>query len=415
MQPLRATLATTLAQLMWGVDVGVDVGNSSSLQSQAHAAAGPAGRIIAVQRGSGGDANGGGCFGGRADGGGGGGDSSCSGSEFSCSGAGGGGGGGGSSSIGGGSGSEHNAIDAHRVLLGFDDLDAPAYGSWQPSIKHLLPPRHSALRPPPLSSASTNDAAVGPIPPPPAAPPAPALLTRGQRLLRAWGIGNGGAASAVAPSAPAAPSAAALPPVAAAAGWVAGRSPLPVANAAAVPRAAAGLQLLLSGRQSSGGAAAAVTAATAAALAATVPRAAAQENDAPRQPLVRETSWRPSNSEEPHWRALERQYFVLLTYGLLVSMTVVAVAAPNIGVALSVIGDLAGTVQAFIVPGAILFALAAAADRSQSGHAQRDAAGCSGSGGGVGPRSRFVQAAAGAAVLCLGSALLINGILRRVL
>ena len=184
------------------------------------------------------------------------------------------------------------------------------------------------------------------------------------------------------PAAPAAPSAAALPPVAAAAGWVAGRSPLPVANAAAVPRAAAGLQLLLSGRQSSGGAAAAVTAATAAALAATVPRAAAQENDAPRQPLVRETSWRPSNSEEPHWRALERQYFVLLTYGLLVSMTVVAVAAPNIGVALSVIGDLAGTVQAFIVPGAILFALAAAADRSQSGHAQRDAAGCSGSGGG---------------------------------
>jgi hypothetical protein len=61
--------------------------------------------------------------------------------------------------------------------------------------------------------------------------------------------------------------------------------------------------------------------------------------------------------EQPRWQRLEQRWYYTLTYGLLVSMVLVAVLVPSIWSALSLIGDLACTTQAFMLPGAIALVL----------------------------------------------------------
>ena len=56
-------------------------------------------------------------------------------------------------------------------------------------------------------------------------------------------------------------------------------------------------------------------------------------------------------------QAFEARHFLLLTYSLLTAGVLVAALVPNIWVALSVIGDCASTLEAFIVPGLVALAL----------------------------------------------------------
>jgi hypothetical protein len=64
-------------------------------------------------------------------------------------------------------------------------------------------------------------------------------------------------------------------------------------------------------------------------------------------------------SDQPRWQHLEQRWYYTLTYGLLVAMVLVAALVPSIWSALSLIGDLACTTQAFMLPGAIALVLAA--------------------------------------------------------
>jgi ABC-type phosphate transport system permease subunit len=94
---------------------------------------------------------------------------------------------------------------------------------------------------------------------------------------------------------------------------------------------------------------------------------------------------------------LENKWFFPLTYGILLSTTAVAVLVPNIWAALSVVGDLASTVQAFILPALIGLALTL----SQPWKQQQ-------TGGGV------TNVLVGTVVLVLGVSLFANGIIQRV-
>lgn len=59
------------------------------------------------------------------------------------------------------------------------------------------------------------------------------------------------------------------------------------------------------------------------------------------------------------WQKNEQRWYYPLTYGLLVALIMMAILVPNIWQALSAIGDLASTVQAFVIPGLIATVLAA--------------------------------------------------------
>jgi hypothetical protein len=76
--------------------------------------------------------------------------------------------------------------------------------------------------------------------------------------------------------------------------------------------------------------------------------------------------------QQQHWQRQEQRYYYLLTYGLLVVMVLCAIIVPNIWAALSAIGDLASTIQAFIVPGIIAVVLSirspAALNKQQQQH-----------------------------------------------
>jgi hypothetical protein len=66
----------------------------------------------------------------------------------------------------------------------------------------------------------------------------------------------------------------------------------------------------------------------------------------------------PPQQQQPRWQQLEQRWYYTLTYGLLLSMVLVAVLVPSIWSALSLIGDLACTTQAFMLPGMIALVLA---------------------------------------------------------
>ncbi|WIA19762.1 hypothetical protein OEZ85_005676 [Tetradesmus obliquus] len=186
---------------------------------------------------------------------------------------------------------DHNPIDDSRVLLSFDSMDQPAFGSWAPGF----------------------------------------LFRRSSR--------SGEAASTAA----------------AAPGWF---SRLSAASGASSSSGAAATPANLSG---AGAAAAAGTASNAAA--------------AVRGPL--------------RWQQQEQRWYYVLTYGLLAGMVVVAVAASNIWEVLSAVGDLASTIQAFVVPGLIALVLAELLLRA-------------------------VHYVGGSFVIALGLALFANGIYQRV-
>ncbi|WIA40039.1 hypothetical protein OEZ86_013460 [Tetradesmus obliquus] len=171
---------------------------------------------------------------------------------------------------------DHNPIDDSRVLLSFDSMDQPAFGSWAPGF----------------------------------------LFRRSSR--------SGEAASTAA----------------AAPGWF---SRLSAASGASSSSGAAATPANLSG---AGAAAAAGTDSNAAA--------------AVRWPL--------------RWQQQEQRWYYVLTYGLLAGMVVVAVAASNIWEVLSAVGDLASTIQAFVVPGLIALVLAVPSRAAAAAAAEATAA-----------------------------------------
>jgi hypothetical protein len=132
------------------------------------------------------------------------------------------------------------------------------------------------------------------------------------------------------------------------------------------------------------------------------------------------------------WQDLEQAVYYPLTYGLLAGIVLAAVAVTNIYQAVSFVGDIASTVQAFIVPGVLAIALVV----QQRGQIRAAAAAAAAAfmpvdverGGPAGvstdspapsfkvsvPVGSVLYAAAGAFVLVLGLALFSNGVYERV-
>lgn len=147
----------------------------------------------------------------------------------------------------------------------------------------------------------------------------------------------------------------------------------------------------------------------------------------------------PSPSGPQLWQVLEQATYYPLTYGLLAAMVLVAVLVRNIYQAVSAVGDIASTTQAFIVPGAIAIALVVQA-RAQLRAAVTAAAAAllshqddieaTGSTIGADPAAELpggrgwvmggvsagsvLYAAAGATVLLLGLGLFGNGVYERI-
>eukprot|EP00879_Flechtneria_rotunda_P012528 GHRR01013081.1.p1 GENE.GHRR01013081.1~~GHRR01013081.1.p1 ORF type:complete len:250 (+),score=83.49 GHRR01013081.1:321-1070(+) len=107
---------------------------------------------------------------------------------------------------------------------------------------------------------------------------------------------------------------------------------------------------------------------------------------------------------------IESEHYSILTYGILISIVATAVLVPDIWAALSIVGDLASTVQAFVVPALIGLALAAGkqfvAGSGQKVLAAADGSSSSGAG---------LQRVMSVVVLVMGITLFGNGILQRVL
>eukprot|EP00882_Tetradesmus_deserticola_P009078 GHRQ01009577.1.p4 GENE.GHRQ01009577.1~~GHRQ01009577.1.p4 ORF type:complete len:133 (+),score=81.44 GHRQ01009577.1:773-1171(+) len=99
---------------------------------------------------------------------------------------------------------------------------------------------------------------------------------------------------------------------------------------------------------------------------------------------------------------IEARHYPLLTYGILASTLATAVLVPDIWAALSIVGDLASTMQAFVVPGLIGLALVAGKHLATTD--------VEGSAKGSG-----LQRVMALLVLGLGVALFGNGILQRVM
>eukprot|EP00878_Enallax_costatus_P026936 GHUV01028951.1.p1 GENE.GHUV01028951.1~~GHUV01028951.1.p1 ORF type:complete len:247 (+),score=76.73 GHUV01028951.1:660-1400(+) len=104
---------------------------------------------------------------------------------------------------------------------------------------------------------------------------------------------------------------------------------------------------------------------------------------------------------------LESKHYTVLTYGILASTVATAVLVPDIWAALSIVGDLASTVQAFVVPALIGLALAAGKHlQGAKGAAALDGSSSSNAG---------MQKLMSVIVLAMGVTLFGNGILQRVL
>jgi amino acid permease len=103
---------------------------------------------------------------------------------------------------------------------------------------------------------------------------------------------------------------------------------------------------------------------------------------------------------------IEQKHYTVLTYGILASTVATAVLVPDIWAALSIVGDLASTVQAFVVPALIGLALAAGKHLQGAKGAALDSSSSS---------SAWFQKLMSLLVLAVGVALFGNGILQRVL
>lgn len=131
------------------------------------------------------------------------------------------------------------------------------------------------------------------------------------------------------------------------------------------------------------------------------------------------------------WQDLEQAVYFPMTYGLLAGLVLAAVAVTNIYQAVSIVGDIACTVQAFIVPGLLAIALvvqhlgqirAAAAGAAaafmpidvERGGPRFDAGRTATSFKAPVPVGSVLYAAAGAFGLVLGVALFSNGVYERV-
>jgi hypothetical protein len=140
-----------------------------------------------------------------------------------------------------------------------------------------------------------------------------------------------------------------------------------------------------------------------------------------------QTDLEVSPQERRIWQDLEQAVYYPLTYGLLAAMVLAAVAVTNIFQAVSAVGDIASTMQAFIVPG--LIALALTVQQREKLRAASVAAAAVFAGDlewGLGrmpdgkPIRLFVSwdsvwyAGAGCFVLVLGLALFSNGVYERV-
>jgi hypothetical protein len=99
--------------------------------------------------------------------------------------------------------------------------------------------------------------------------------------------------------------------------------------------------------------------------------------------------------QQPRWQQLEQRWYFTLTYGLLLCMVLAAVLVPSIWSALSLIGDLACTTQAFMLPGAIALVLTIKHD-------------------GVATATGGAYVVLSGFVLLLGMALFANGVWQRV-
>ena len=106
----------------------------------------------------------------------------------------------------------------------------------------------------------------------------------------------------------------------------------------------------------------------------------------------------------PEAAKIESQNFPLLTYGTLIAATATAVLVPNIWAALSIVGDLASTVQAFILPAIIGLALATKESFKKLAAQKGDKGEANG-----------LQVLLGTVVLVIGVALFANGIVQRVM
>jgi Transmembrane amino acid transporter protein len=109
--------------------------------------------------------------------------------------------------------------------------------------------------------------------------------------------------------------------------------------------------------------------------------------------------------------AITNKYYVPLTYGILLAAVATAVLVPDIWAALSVVGDLASTIQAFVVPGLIGLALVAGRGLAP-GSGPKSGGGSSSSDSNSG---QALQRVIAAGVLVLGVALFGNGVLQRVM
>jgi hypothetical protein len=151
--------------------------------------------------------------------------------------------------------------------------------------------------------------------------------------------------------------------------------------------------------------------------------AAAADEEGLQQPLLTPSSRdAPSATTHGHTAgttdaaAFEARYFYLLTYSLLTAAAAVAILVPNIWVALSAIGDIATTVEAFIVPGVIAMVVAWAAAKGSS---RGRTAASLGDGEAAASMAKpqdwysYGEGAAGGAVALLGVLLLLNGLLQR--
>jgi hypothetical protein len=156
---------------------------------------------------------------------------------------------------------------------------------------------------------------------------------------------------------------------------------------------------------------------------------ATAEGQQPQQQLAAhagpQVSYTSGLSDRHLWQDLEQALYFPLTYGLLSAMVLAAVVVVNIYQAVSAVGDIASTMQAFIVPGVIALVLVVRAREQQKAAAAAIADDVEVGGlGSAGPTltaaapmsmGSVMYAAAGCVVLLLGAALFSNGVYERLI
>jgi hypothetical protein len=116
------------------------------------------------------------------------------------------------------------------------------------------------------------------------------------------------------------------------------------------------------------------------------------------------------------WQQLERANYVPLSCGLLAALVLTAVVVDNIFQTVSAVGDIAGTTQAFIVPGVVALSLLRQAKLRSRGPGGRMAlAGAAQQDGSSASRQGHMHAAAAVLLVALGVLLFVNGVVERVL